>query len=281
MDIIEAKLSSKELLSSHLGIFKFKPKEKIEFLPGQYVTLGVRRKGLEGPGVKTNEGAGSVFRPYSIVSAPYEDEIELLIVWVQKGGRREDEWGVLTTEIFEQKTGLEYLLRRKPKGKFLLPDDRRDVVMIATGTGLAPFISILRTQNRQNDGRNYFIIHGVSKHSDLSYREELRNFDNVNVTYQRTVSREKCEDCHKSYVDEYFLNRNGNTGRLTAKEIEEAINGGNIHCTEIETVLGKEFLPQNAVIMMCGNPAMLENVTSLAEAKGFQKKVDIITEGYW
>jgi len=281
VDTIEVELSSKELLSSHLGIFKFKPNEKIQFLPGQYVTLGIRRKGLEGPCVKINEGTGSVFRPYSIVSAPFEDEIELLIVWVQKSGRRDDEWGVLTTELFEPQAGLEYLLRLKPKGKFLLPDDRRDVVMIATGTGLAPFISILRNQNRQNDSRKYFIIHGVSKHSDLSYREELRNFDNVNVNYQRTVSREKCEDCHKSYVDEYFLNRNGETGRLTAEEIEGAISGNNIHCTEIETVLGKEFSPENTVIMMCGNPAMLQNITRLAEAKSFQKKRDIITEGYW
>jgi NAD(P)H-flavin reductase len=45
--------------------------------------------------------------------------------------------------------------------------------------------------------------------------------------------------------------------------------------------LGKEFSPQNAVIMICGNPAMLENITNLAGARGFQKKVDIISEGYW
>ena len=87
MDIIKAELSSKELLSSHLGIFKFNTKEKIQFLPGQYVTLGVRRKGLEGPGVKIHENTGTIFRPYSVVSAPYEDEIELLIVWVQKSRR--------------------------------------------------------------------------------------------------------------------------------------------------------------------------------------------------
>jgi ferredoxin--NADP+ reductase len=124
-----------------------------------------------------------------------------LIAWIKRGGRRDDEWGVLATELFENQPGLEYLLKPRPKGKFLLPDDNRDVIMVATGTGLAPFVSILRNQNRLNDYRNYFIIHGVSKHSVLSFKEELRNFENLHVTYHRTVSREKCEDCHKSYVD--------------------------------------------------------------------------------
>ena len=77
MGMLSAELLSTELITPYLGIFKFKPEQPIPFTAGQYVTLGVRRPGLEGPGVRVENEKGTVLRPYSVASSPHEDLIEL------------------------------------------------------------------------------------------------------------------------------------------------------------------------------------------------------------
>ncbi len=281
MDLIHAELTSQEMLTPYLGIFKFKPEKHFDFLPGQYVTLGVRRQGLTGPGVREKEGIGMVLRPYSIASSPDEEVIELIVTWVQRDGRRLDEWGVLTTELFEPQSEQEYVFLSRPKGRFLLPEDIRDVIMVATSTGIAPFISILRAAHSKSTDRRYFIIHGVSKHSDLAYRKELTSYKDRNVHYVRTISREPCQECESHYVEEYFVNRDGTSGRLSMEEVEHAVKNGKTEDTKIETLLGKSLTPENATIMLCGNPAMIEHIKHIAVEKQFRVHQDLIVESYW
>ncbi len=281
MDLIHAELSSKDMLAPYLGIFKFKPEKHIDFLPGQYVTLGIRRKGLTGPGVKEKDGIGMVLRPYSVASSPDEEVIELIVTWVQREGRRLDEWGVLTSELFQPQPGQEYVFFPRPKGKFLLPEDKRDVIMVATGTGIAPFISILRDAHSKSPDRRYIIIHGVSRHSDFAYKEELTSYKDRNVHYVRTISREPCDECESHYVEEYFLNRNGASGRLSMEEVENAVNNGHTDNTKIDNILGKSLASESATIMLCGNPAMIEHIKFIAEDKQFHVHQDLIVESYW
>ena len=281
MALLSAQLSTTELLTPYLGIFKFKPEEKIPFIAGQYLTLGVRRPGIEGPGVRIADGKGMVLRPYSVASSPDEEQIELYIAWVQQEGRRVDEWGMLSSELFNPTPDLEYLFMSRAKGTFLLPDDSRDVIMVATGTGIAPFVSMLRYQNKREDKRRFITIHGVARHSDLAYKSELENGYRLNVKNIRTISREEGSDYNKKYAEELFINRGDKTGRLSDEEVEESIGAGRITDTIIEEILGNELTPQNAVILLCGNPGMIKNLKKIAEAKDFKWKEDLITEEYW
>lgn len=281
MNYVKADITGKFLITPYLGIFRFKQEQPISFLPGQYKTLGIRRRGLEGRGVKVENGIGTVWRPYSIASSPEEEVSELYVAWVQQDGRRLDEWGVLSTELFNPAHDAEYLFRNKAKGKFLLPQDDRDVVMVATGTGIAPFISILRYQNNQNDKRKFFLIHGVSHRSDLAYGDELLNGYNLKLNYLKTTSREDYGEYNKKYAEEFFINRDKSNSRLSSQEIDEAIQSGTIHNTTIEKIVNAKFDPRYVVIMLCGNPDMISNIKKIASTLGFKDRQDIISEEYW
>ena len=281
MKFVHAELTSKELITQYLGVFKFRTEENIPFLPGQYLTLGVRREGLQGKAVRVKDGKGMVLRPMSVASSPEEEEIEFYIAWVLSDGRRDDGYGVLSTEVFNPPPNIEYLLSDRAKGKFLLPDDTRDVVMVATGSGLAPYTSILRLLNKKGSNRRFIVIHGVARHSDLAYKDEVKGYSNLNITYLHTTSREECDEIEKRYAEEFFMNRSGKTGRLSVEEVKEGISNGKIKDTGIEEVLGKELTPQNCVIMLCGNPGMIDHIREIALAKQFERKKDFITEEYW
>lgn len=289
MAILKAKLTSTELVTSYLGIFTFRPKERIPFLPGQYITLGVSREGLRGEAknpkhVRNIDSKETVLRALSIASPPEEEDIELYIAWVQRDGKRKDEKGLLSTELFQPRRDLEYLfLSNKAKGRFLLPEDSRDVIMVATGTGLAPYLSMLKSDAINHENRRYVLIHGVSCHSDLAYREELTDLTRVrNLTYLHTCSREECDDCQGTYAEELFFNREeGKERRVTTEEAGKAVRQGRINDTGLEEIIGREPRPEHTVIMLCGNPAMIGNIRLIAEAKNFQGGEDLITEEYW
>ena len=77
METYKANLISKKLITDYLGIFTFEPEKKIDFQPGQYVTLSIKKAELKGKGVQQKHGSGIVRRPYSVASSPKEDFIEL------------------------------------------------------------------------------------------------------------------------------------------------------------------------------------------------------------
>jgi len=273
MAIIKADLVKRNLLTPDLGIFIFHPERRLEFIPGQYTTLFIKSDGFEKP----------IARPYSIASDPYERDIELYFKYVLSGGRRDDGRGMLTSEIFPADLpDLEYELIN-PKGKFFLKeDDKRDVVMVGTGTGIAPFISMLRSESRKGSKKNYILIHGVAYSRDLSYRDELMNSP-LNLYYGEAISR---EDHETKYIGELFFNRkSGKKGRITLEEIEETKERGRIENSRIDKIYteirNKEFSSDNAVIMACGNPGMIANVEKLGEIRGFEKGEGVVIEEYW
>src|SRR5215467_3320457 len=98
-----------------------------KFAPGQYATLGI-----EGPS-KISQ------RPYSIVSSPYEDEIEFFFELVPHGE--------LTPQLYKLQLGDELLMRKAPKGRFTLDSKsgRTNHLLVSTVTGIAPFVSYIRT----------------------------------------------------------------------------------------------------------------------------------------
>src|SRR5262249_9895649 len=159
------------------------------FTPGQYCVLGLNNE--EKPEL------GSVRRSMSIASAPEEDgPVEFYIRFV---GKPESE-NPLTHLLWKRKDGDRVYMRPVAAGVFTIKDcvgadDPRFRIMVAAGTGLAPFVCMVRSEALRNsnvDLSKWVLLHGASYPSDLGHREELQELVIKNrLRYWGTVSRPK------------------------------------------------------------------------------------------
>jgi len=121
------RISQRVDFAPDLWMIRINPGGEFKFAPGQYATLGVE----EPP--KRSE------RPYSIVSSPYEDEMEFFFELVPGGD--------LTPQLYKLQRGDELLMRKVAKGRFTLDTNsgRTNHLLVCTVTGIAPFVSYVRT----------------------------------------------------------------------------------------------------------------------------------------
>ncbi|MGE5182195.1 MAG: FAD-binding oxidoreductase [Acidobacteriota bacterium] len=211
------------------------PAQKPWFAPGQYCVLGLNN--AEKPAL------GSVRRSMSIASAP-EDEgpVEFYIRWVAKP----ESENPLTHLLWKIKTGDRMYMRAVAAGVFTIKDtigdaDPRLRVMVAAGTGSAPFVSMVRSEIRRNpsvDLSKWVLLHGASYPADLGYRDELMQMVETNhLRYWGTVSRPKEAPDWR-----------GDTGR-----VEGFFDGARL--ADLEKRLGLPaggFTPKHVVIYICG-----------------------------
>ena len=154
-------ITQRENLASDLWKVKIDPGGQFNFVAGQYATLGV------------DSPLKRVERAYSIVSSPYERELEIFIELV--------EHGELTPLLHKLQVGDELFLRKIAKGRFTLDlkSGRRNHLLLATVTGVAPYISYVRTlytdwkENKFPADLRLYVIQGASRSWELGYREEL------------------------------------------------------------------------------------------------------------
>jgi len=212
--------------------------EPFPFEPGQYATLGLM--GGEGKLIQ---------RPMSISSSPDDtSEYEFFIRLVQGGG--------FTPLLWERTLG-DRINIKGAKGKFLLQDDGKTCVFVATGTGLAPFMSMLDTMQLREEPRDVVLLHGASYDYDLAWRDELLALaaDGFPLRYAATISRPQA-----------CPNWEGLSGRV------EAVLEG--HLDE------HGLTPDNATLYLCGNPEMITSVEEMALARGYPPE-QIRKELYW
>lgn len=198
-------------------------------------------------GLRTPEGK-PLLRAYSIVSANYEDHLEFLSIKVQEGP--------LTSKLQHIQVGDKIIVGRKPTGTllidYLVPGKR--LYMLSTGTGMAPFMSVLRDPDTYNKFEQVILVHGVRQVDELAYRdlltkqlpehEFLGEMVKEQFKYYPTVTRESFE----------------NQGRIT-----DLIESGKL-CTD----LGFPALnPAEDRIMICGSPGLLKDLRHMLEARGF------------
>src|SRR5690606_15083028 len=169
-----ATLVEREDLTPALAVFRIRPDAALPgegpwFVPGQYLTIGLNNTG--------RPELGSVRRPMSIASAPERrDLVEFYIRYVDKP----ESDNPLTHLLWQARPGDRMFLRPQAIGKFTVEDtmghDARLKVCVAAGTGLAPFLSMVRSKVNQDPNvrlGDYAIIHGASYSKDLGYRAEL------------------------------------------------------------------------------------------------------------
>lgn len=239
-----------------LSIFRIQPDELPRthpwFTAGQYCVLGLNN--AEAPEL------GSVRRPMSIASAP-EDRgpVEFYIRLVP----RPDSRNPLTHLLWRLHGGDRIYIRTVAAGVFTIPatvgvGDPRIRVMVAAGTGLAPFVSILRSEVRRNpraDLSRWVLLHGASYPADLGYREELQGLAaSHHLKYWSTVSRpHEAPDWTGDVgrVESFF-----DPDRLPDLERRAGLPPGG-------------FTPRNTVIYVCGLSGTLTATTVAVIDRGF------------
>jgi ferredoxin/flavodoxin---NADP+ reductase len=210
----------------------------LRFSNGHFTMIGLRINGKP------------LLRAYSIVSANYEEHLEFLSIKVPDGP--------LTSRLQHIQVGDTVIVGKKPTGTlvvdYLLPG--KHLYMFGTGTGLAPFMSIVRDPETYEKFEQVILVHGVRQVDELAYHdmlvEHLPNHEFLGelvtskLRYYPTVTRE-------SYR---------NMGRVT-----ELIESGKLF-----TDLGvPPFDPAHDRVMICGSPAMLRDLKHLLEKRHFKE----------
>lgn len=227
-----------------LWTMRLRPEKPLSFLPGQYATLGLL-------------DAGKIIeRPYSIASSPRENDVEFFFELVPHGG--------LTPVLHNMKVGETLWMRRRAKGRFTFDSQsgRKQHFFVATVTGIAPFLSMIRTLTMDiAEGRSpeckVFVLHGASRSWEFAYRDELERLgqDSEWFRYIPTISRPSEE-----------RNWKGEVGR-----IEDVLR-------KYVDSLGLE--PSTTTAYLCGHPQMVLNCKAILERRGFPKG-SIRQELYW
>ncbi len=260
-----ATLTVREDLEPTLSIFRLRP-DAIEapeqgkhegpwFVPGQYVTIGMNREVKEGV---EDPRPLSVRRPMSIASCP-EDRNELEF-YIRKVGEPESDLP-LTHVMWPIAVGDRMYCRAVPTGHFTIEhtvglEDKRLKLCIAAGTGLAPFVSIVRSRVRRDPAArldDIAIIHGASHPTGLGYRAELEELAKTNgLRYLPAVSR--ANDDWKGW-------------RGRAESVCEKARRN-----EAEDALGLargELHPEKVAVLICGlNGTIANTITGLLD-RGF------------
>lgn len=222
--------------------------KSLVFKPGQFANLGLDVNGER------------VRRSYSIASASGAP-LEFFVTVVEEG--------LLTPPMFQLNVGDSIFMEDRAVGLLTLdwlPDFAKDLWMFSTGTGLAPFISMLRSNVLFPRFDNVIVVSGARKNEHLAYQEELQQFSvqtEGRVKYVSMVTREEPTE--------------GNIkGRIT-----DAIDDG-----RLEAITGLKFDPARSHFMLCGNPDMISQAMEQLTARGMKrnKKKEpghISIEKYW
>lgn len=266
-DPYNATVIGREDINPQLMILRIKPDaELFDFKPGQFGVLGMLGNAPRVEEAVPEDAPGEpdkmIRRAYSIASASVERRyVEFYLTLITSGQ--------LTPRLFAVKHGTRLFLGPKASGIFTL--DRvapeKAVVLIATGTGLAPYVSMLRTLLINDSQRRFVVLHGARYSWDLGYRGELESLSRLrpNFTYIPSITRPD--------QDPHFI---GYTGRIQTLLEQGAL----------ERESGVSLEPAKSEVFLCGNPEMVKITTELLERKGFATKgaigpVTIHVEEYW
>lgn len=223
-------------ITEDLMVLKLRTDAPYSYKAGQYCTLG--RRGIE--------------RAYSLASAPEEELLEVFVELVPLPD------GVLTPIMFDMEVGETMSIRPRAKGIFTLDQRYQKHVMVATVTGVSPYVGIVRSYlSREDEGHHFYILQGASYQDEFTYRDELEAIAQAHpdvVTYVPTVSRPD---------DERNVGWEGAKGRVN-NIVEEWMERWG---------LGHE----DVLVYACGHPGMIEDLKERLEPKGYRVK----EERFW
>jgi ferredoxin/flavodoxin---NADP+ reductase len=208
------------------------------FRSGQFVMMG-----LEGEGKP-------LLRAYSLASAHYDDKLEFFSIKVPDGP--------LTSRLQHLKAGDEILIGRKPTGTLVTDNLRpgKTLFLLGTGTGLAPFLSIVRDPEAYEKFDRIVVAHGVRWIKDLAYSDYL-GCDLPNDELIGDLVREKLV-YYPTVTREPFRHQGRLSLALTTNAMTDALGLPPIDARRDR-------------FMLCGSPAMLADIRAILDARGFEE----------
>ncbi len=237
------------------------------FVPGQFAVVGLPAAAPRLAGCDPEDPAADpgrfIRRAYSIASSSKQREyVELFVALVTSGE--------LTPRLLALAPGDPLWLGPKFTGLFTLREvpPQANLVMVATGTGLAPYMSMLRTELLSGTSRRIALLLGARHSWDLGYSRELFTIqrESPHLSVMRIVSRPKEEQ--QAWQ--------GHVGH-----VQQLWSGG-----ALEQSWGFKPTPENTHVLLCGNPAMIDDMTKLLSGEGFRVHEkgapgQIHVEKYW
>lgn len=225
------------------------------FKAGQYARLGLY-----------NQIGNLAWRAYSIVSATTETHLEYYVIDVPGGA--------FTSALQRLVPGDPILLDRQPYG-VMTPDrfsDGEDLWMLATGTGLGPFIAILREPLVWQRFRHLLLVHSARTAQEFAYEDELQAVQRLyagepaHLRILRTSTRDAAQPVEAGHLH----------GRITTL----LTNG------ELERYAGRNLQAETSRVMLCGNPAMTDEMRELLKQRGMlpcrrETPGQYVAENYW
>ena len=234
---LEEKVLSVHHWTDRLFSFTTTRDQALRFSNGHFTMIGLR-----------GDNGKPLLRAYSIASANYEEHLEFLSIKVQDGP--------LTSKLQHIQVGDTIVVGRKPTGTLLIDylTPAKRLYLIGTGTGLAPFMSIIRDPDTYERFEQVILLHGVREVKELAYRdyitkelpqnEFLGEMVSKQLLYYPTVTREAFE--HQGRVTDLLEN-----GKISADLGIPALNAAEDR------------------VMICGSPEMLRDLKALCEKLGF------------
>ncbi|MGB0496565.1 MAG: ferredoxin--NADP reductase [Kangiellaceae bacterium] len=211
----------------------------LRFRNGEFIMIGLEQ-----------ENSKPIMRAYSIASANHEEHLEFFSIKVENGE--------LTSKLRHLKKGDEVLIGSKPTGTLVIDDlrDGRNLLLIGTGTGLAPFLSIIKDPETYDRFEKVILFHGVRFVNEVAYHKMLSE-DLIKHEYLGEMIKEQL-----IYYPCVTREKYQNQGRIT-----DLLQTGKL-CEK----LGLPSLdPKLDRVMLCGSPSMLKDTCAILDEKGFEE----------
>lgn len=236
-----SKYSTERVLSVHHwndSLFSFKTTRDagLRFENGQFVMIGLEVDGRP------------LARAYSIASPNYEETLEFFSIKVPNGP--------LTSRLQNIQVGDEVLVGRKPTGTLIIHDLKpaKNLYLLATGTGLAAFMSVIQDIEAYDRFEKIVLVHGVRQVDDLAYKDFIESHLPNNEFFGEQVRNQLIY--YPTVTREPFRNQ----GRLT-----DLIRSGKL----AEDIGLPQLSPENDRAMICGSQVMLDDTANLLDSLGF------------
>jgi ferredoxin--NADP+ reductase len=237
-----SKYSTEKVLSVNhwndtLFSFKTTRQDGLRFENGQFVMIGLEVDGRP------------LARAYSVASPNYDEHLEFLSIKVQDGP--------LTSRLQHIQVGDELLVSRKPTGTLVIHDLKpaKNLYLFSTGTGLAPYMSLIQDIEVYDRFEKVILVHGVRKVDDLAYKDFIENELPKNEFFGDEVKNKLIY--YPTVTREAFKNE----GRLT-----DLIKSGKLF-----NDIGLEKMnPADDRAMICGSPEMLKDTQDLLDSMNFK-----------
>ncbi len=263
---------SKTTWTPNLFSFTVTRPESFKFTAGQFVRLGVNPSKLKYYQNQTlddtNEKAANedIFRAYSIVSSPFDEVLEFFSIVIADGA--------FTSQLQHLQVGDELLLNTLPFGFLTLAryqkPSPKDLWLLATGTGLAPFLSMLQDLQTWQDYQHIVLAYSARSKDELAYVEQIKS---LQQDYGELV------DNPAKLIFVPIVTRESMKGALNERLPQLLLNG------KLEEQAGIKLDIDNAHVMLCGNPEMVEETKETLKTLGMvmnrRGEGNIAVENYW